>query len=94
MKTLENKALDGGPSGARSRDLRIKRPSAESRWARVFREESVPPVTRSLPVTRLAELAEAAPYLKKHYPLDGVSLSCLYELLGAGFGVVGDNSEG
>lgn len=30
MKTDENKAKDGGPSGARSRDLRIKRPRSIS----------------------------------------------------------------
>lgn len=30
MKSTENKAKDGGPSGARSRDLRIKRPCTES----------------------------------------------------------------
>jgi hypothetical protein len=27
MNSLGNKAFDGGPGGARSRDLRIKRPS-------------------------------------------------------------------
>jgi hypothetical protein len=59
MKSLENKAFSGGPSGARSRDLRIKRPSPEEREGFYFRDDADNVIVRDLRVNR-ASLGEMA----------------------------------
>ena len=71
MKTLENKGFSGGPTGARSRDLRIKRPHGQGPRNTVKTGPACTPVTCTEPTAN--QLSEKPGVRRGFWPASALS---------------------
>jgi hypothetical protein len=75
MNTLEFKGLKGGPSGARSRDLRIKRPDSQGPRKALFSESECAVAGYTQPTVN--QDSEKAGFARRFLPISALALRWL-----------------